>query len=545
MAQELLIVTPDKQTRRVEVDGKTLMLGRAHSNDLCYPEDASLSRQHLRLKMDQAGLWAEDLGSKNGTLLNGQRFSGTEKVRPGDRLTAGRLVITLVDSAQVTADVIFVAAAEETPSATVMTRLEDLLSNEATAPLVRPLAPEDSARRPGFDPMVRLLLKAGRELSSHRPLSELFPLILDLCIEAVSPERGVLLVLEGGRLVPKAVHGEGFRISTTIRDQVLKEKRSLLVRDMAQEEAFREKLSISAQQIHTMLAVPLQTENEVIGLIYVDSGSFVREFTPDDLNLLTFLGNVAANRIEQERLAQLQRENEQAAEIQRRILPARAPDVPGMDLAGHNDPCRTVGGDYYDYIAYDDGRVAVVLGDVAGKGMSAALLMSNLQPRVQLLAEDPKNLGDLISRLDKSLVAHCPSNRFITLFFGLIHPNTGKLVYCNAGHNPPLLVHADGTVDRLPAGGTVLGMIPEIGYEQSEAVLEKDDILAIYSDGITEAANPSGEEFGEERLAELLREKRGQPASDVVDDVIDAVADWTANAPAEDDMTVVIARRTG
>ena len=551
MAHELLIVTPDKRTRRVSLEEAGLTVGRAHSNDLCYPEDASLSRQHLRLALEGQSVWAEDLGSKNGTLLNGTKLSGRKELKTGDRVTAGRLVITLVDpKVEETGNVVFVAGESDTPSATVMTRLEDLLSSEATAPLVgrESATPRPGAPKPGepsaFDPTVRLLLKAGRELAAHRPLEELFPLILDLCIEAIGPERGVLMVLDGGRLLPKAVHGDGFRISTTVRDQVIQEKKSLLVRDMAQEEAFRQRLSISAQKIHTMLAVPLQTEDRVIGLIYLDSGSLVREFTPNDLNLLTFLGNVAANRIEQERFARMERENEQAAEIQNRILPVAAPEIPGLELAGHNEPCLTVGGDYYDYIKYRDGRVAVVLGDVAGKGMSAALLMSNLQPRVQMLAEEELDLGTLMSRLDRSLADHCPSNRFITLFFGLIEPTTGKLTYCNAGHNPPLLVRASGKVDTLPAIGTVLGILPDLGYEQQEARLEPGDLLALFSDGVTETANTKDEEFGEDRLADLLKERREDPAASIVKGVIQALDEFSGPAPAADDVTLVIARRT-
>ena len=348
---ELRIVTPDNQTRRLQVGEKNISLGRSHDNDLCYPEDASLSRRHLVLRVESDGYWAEDMGSKNGTLLNGVRLTGAKRFRPGDRLVAGHLEITLADSDTDSA-VVFVPGSESEPSGTVMTRLSDLLSNDATEPLIRPgRSPAstsaasaespvlEAARGQAFDsPVVRVLLRAGRELGGNRPLEDLFPLILEMSIEAVGAERGVLMLLEGGQLITRAAHGDSFRISATVRDQVLKDKTSLLVRDVQQEEALREQLSISAQQIHTMMAVPLQTEDSVIGLIYVDSRLWMQEFTPDDLNLLTFLGNVAANRIEQERLAQLERENQQAAVIQRTILPGDAPQIPGVDLAGGRAP---------------------------------------------------------------------------------------------------------------------------------------------------------------------------------------------------------------
>jgi len=236
---------------------------------------------------------------------------------------------------------------------------------------------------------------------------------------------------------------------------------------------------------------------------------------------------------------------QQAAEIQRGILPRGQPRVVGVDLAGHNAPCRTVGGDYYDFIPYDDGRVAVVLGDVAGKGMSAALLMSNLQARVQILAELPQNLANLMSRLDQSVAINAPPNRFITLFFGLIDPQRGTLTYCNAGHNPPLLVRADGSVERLKAKGTVLGIFPEIGYEEQNVAFAEGDLLAIYSDGVTEAVDSNGEEFGEERLAQLVAEIREQSSSAVIDAVLERVSEWTDEAPPEDDVTLIVARRVG
>ena len=554
MGQELLIVTSDHKTRRVELEGDNLSVGRAHSNDLCYPEDASLSRRHMVFRHDEQGWWVEDLGSKNGTILNGTRLNAPRLVRPGDRLGVGQLEITMIDSVTDAPEkVVFVQdqSPEMPGSATVMTSLDGVFSDEATSPLLQGFAtaeqgtPSEERGRVFDNPVVVTLFRAARELTGDRPLEELFPMILELSIESVTAERGVLMTLEGDRLVTKAVHGEGFRISTTVRDRVLNEKASVLVRDMAQDEAFREQLSISAQQIHTMMAVPLQTDERVIGLIYVDSRSWVREFSPDDLNLLTVLANVAAIRIEHERLALVEQENKQAALIQQRILPTVAPIVPGVDLAGHNAPCHTVGGDYYDFIPYEDGRVAVVLGDVAGKGMSAALMMMDLQARIQLLSENPSDLGQMMSRLDQSIGPKCPSNRFITLFFGLIDPASGQLTYCNAGHNPPLVVRATGQVDRLNPNGTVLGILPHLGYEQQVQRLEPGDLMAIYSDGITEAQGDNDAEFGEQRLADLLVNKRDEPSATVVKDVLKAVSEWTGAAPADDDVTLVVVRRTG
>jgi serine phosphatase RsbU (regulator of sigma subunit) len=554
--QELRIRTPDNKVRRVTLEGDALSLGRAHTNDLCYPEDASLSRKHLVLERSEEGWSVTDLGSKNGTLLNGERVAGPRLLRAGDRLVVGQLAIACVASSdEPDANIVFVPSTDpDLPSsATVMTSLEGLLSGEAAAPAPSgTVSGEMDAARQFQLPVVRALIRAGRELAGHQPLEELFETILDQATSAVKAERGVLMTLERGKLVPRATHGEGFRISTTVRDRVLQNKESLLVRDVGQELALQRQMSISEQQIHSLMAVPLQTQQEVIGLIYVDSRLFVREFTPDDLNLLTVLANVAAIRIDHERYLQLQRteqrrtrELEQAAEIQRSILPRQPPQVTGLDLAGHNAPCRTVGGDYYDFIPCADGRLAVVLGDVAGKGMAAAMLMSNLQARVQMLTESLVDLATLMSRLDKSLAARCPSNRFITLFLCVIDPRSGDMCFCNAGHNPALIVRNSGAVERLTALGTVLGVLPELGYEEQRGRLEPGDILALYSDGITEATDAEGEEFGEDRLARLLVERRGESAEAVVGAIAGAVSDWCPSEVADDDITLLVVRRTG
>ena len=219
----------------------------------------------------------------------------------------------------------------------------------------------------------------------------------------------------------QANQGQGFRISTAVRDRVLDSGLSILVRDTSIDDAFRERRSIVEQNIRTLMAVPLQTREQIIGIIYVDSPSLLREFTKDDLNLLTVMANVAAIRIEHTRFAEVEqarklmaRDLEQAAEIQQGFLPSVAPPVRGLDVAGHNAPCRTVGGDYYDFFPYGSSRIAMVLGDVSGKGMPASLLMMGLQARVQVLIEEPKSLAEVMTRLNRITSANCPPNRFIT-----------------------------------------------------------------------------------------------------------------------------------
>ena len=545
MGYELVITRPDRKPERVPLRVDETLVGRSHSNTLCFPDDASLSRKHLRIVLEGGDVFAEDMGSKNGTLLNNERLASRRPMGPGDRLSLGQLTLTLVNEGQEPdSAIVFDAGTPMPPDGTVMTSLEGLLS-EQTGPIVREggqiAAP--AAEAAGVDPQgFRAMLRASRELVGHRPLDELFPLILDLSIEAVGAERGLLMVLEGERLVQKAMHGDGFRISSTVRDKVLIDKASVLVQDIENSEAFAKQQSISAQSIQTMMAVPLQTESRVIGLLYVDSRLLVREFGENDLNLLTILANIAATRIEQERLAALERESRQAAEIQRRILPACAPDIPGIDVAGFNAPCQTVGGDYFDYIPYDDGKIGLIVGDVAGKGVSAALLMTNLQAFVQVYAEQCTSPADLVARLDKKISGNTPSNRFITFFFGILDPGTGELTYANAGHNPPILLRKDGSQESLETTGTVLGMLPELSYTEATAQVNRGDLLAIFSDGVTEATDGDDVEFGEDRLSEILREHRQESAERVVDVTVERLKSWSGNAP-DDDITLVVARR--
>jgi len=178
------------------------------------------------------------------------------------------------------------------------------------------------------------------------------------------------------------------------------------------------------------------------------------------------------------------------------------------ELAGFNAPCRTVGGDYYDFFSYPNDCVGLALGDVSGKGMPASLMMMALQSRVQVLAEDPGDLASFMMRLNKATCAQCPSNRFITFFFCVLDTTTGDLKFANAGHNPPIVVRASGEAQMLEGGGPVLGIVPFATYQEQHAHLDPGDMLVLYSDGVTEANNPEYEEYGEERFIEVLQRRR-------------------------------------
>ena len=545
---QLIIRTPDGKSRVVELRGDRIGVGRSSVNELSYPDDAGLSRQHLAVVRHDNGWVAEDLGSKNGTLVNGVRIAEPHLLQPGDRITVGHLTLEFGGTPERGPEtVVFIDNPQEEQlvksPATVSTSLAGVLGAGG---------PEDLSKTPVFQgsPQMRALIRAGKELVEHRPLPDLFQVIMDLSVEAVGARRGVLMSLEGEELVVRAARGSGFQISSAVRDRVLREKTSLLVRDAQVDQAFKERMSIVEHQVRSILAVPLQTNDRVIGLIYLDSPHFIREFTTEDLSLLTVMANVAAIRIEHARLAEVEqaervlaRDLEQAALIQRGLLPIQAPSIPGLDVAGHNTSSRTVGGDYYDFLPYPDGRIAILVADVAGKGMPAALLMSSLQARAQVIFEAPDDLAARVSKLNRVLSTKLPDNRFITFFICVIDPRRGELRYCNAGHNPPLLLRRDGRVEQLAGGGMILGIRPTAQYEEFRRQLEEGDIAVFFSDGVTEASRPDSEEdFGEQRLAELVWQNRGLSAAGVVNAVVESVAAFTAGSPA-DDITVVVARR--
>ena len=553
-SREFVIRDLEGHSSVVTLDQDRVTLGRSTANQLSYPEDIGLSRQHVALTYRDGQWTVEDLGSKNGTMLNGQKLEAPSPFRPGDRIAAGHLTIEFAGagSNMFKRDTVEFVDNEDqfsSTATTVVASLDAVLGPQASKEATMAVDMNKTTVMTG-NPQMWALIKAGRELAGHRPLAELFEVIMDLSMEAVLAGRGVLLTLDGGELKVSAARGEGFQISRTVRDRVLNEKASLLVRDAQLDKGLREHMSIVEQKVRSILAVPLQTNDKVIGLIYLDSPDQIREFNREDLNLLTVMANVAAIRIEHARLNEIEeteramaKDMQQAALIQARLLPDKPPKVEGLDLAAKTVAARAVGGDYYDFIHFSDGHVAMIVGDVAGKGTPAALLMSSLQARVHVLFDESTDLAAKIERLNRTTCANCPDNRFITFFVGIADPRTGDVKYVSAGHNPPLIVRTNGSYEALGGGGVILGILPIAKYQESYAKMEPGDILVLFSDGVTEAADPNDNEFGDERLAQLIHQLRDRPAGEIVEEIHKAVHVFTEGAPPADDITVVIARR--
>lgn len=524
-----------------------LTLGRSLDAGISFPEEKGLSRTHVAFELHKGLETVRDLSSLNGTYVNGERISGRRKLRSGDVVKVANLLVTFESAPGSAASpddsgVTFEEHSTETiTGAEQVTNLQTILHRSATS--TSGAAALDSRRM-----AAEALLRVGRELARNQPLEDLFQTILQVAINAVGAERGVVVTLQDGEPVVQSHVGGELRISQRVRDRVLTEKVSLIIRDVAVDPHWESHQSLVAQGILSVMAVPLQTDEEVIGMLYLDSsaGGAARKFDVQDLELMTVMANVAAIRIERERMVEAQRERElfeaelrRAEEIQRQCLPKSPPQVEGVDLAASTQPCYTVGGDYYDFVPAKDGRLGVVVADVAGKGLSAALLMMNLQARVQVLAAELDDPAAVVQRLNEMLLPICPASRFVTLVFGFLNPATGDFSYTNAGHEPPLLLRRDGGTELLEQGGPVVGMLPELSYETGSCKLESGDALVFFSDGLSEARGPHGEEFGPERIAEAFQSSGNVAASIKLRALGSRVGEWLGGSNFHDDMTVV------
>ncbi len=253
----------------------------------------------------------------------------------------------------------------------------------------------------------------------------------------------------------------------------------------------------------------------------------------------------------QERM-RLQSELDIAREVQRRLFPQSVPKVPGLDLYGVCKAARSVSGDYYDFLKLDEYRVGVVLGDVSGKGISAALLMAAIQSALRAQFYDGFAGGEgpvlaqvstaqVVDRLNRQLYANTPQEKYVTFFFAIYDARTRKLSYTNAGHLPPILFR-NGKVDFLRTGGTVVGLFPSMKYEVGEIRLEPNDLILAYTDGITEPENTFGEEFGEARLLDVAKHALNSPPEVLAETIYRTVDEWTGSPELQDDMTLVVAR---
>lgn len=297
------------------------------------------------------------------------------------------------------------------------------------------------------------------------------------------------------------------------------------------------------------LACPIVSDAGVIGCLNVESDR-VGAFSAADAELLQFFANAAALSIDKallhRQVLEKQRLEDQlkvAREVQTGLLPAAPPVVPGWDIAGVNLPTGAIGGDYFDYVPLPDGRLGIVVADVSGKGIPAALIMATFRTALRTELRRQADVRRVAEELNRALLEPRESSRFVTAVYGVLDPATGSFRYVNCGHNPPLLLRRAGPRELLPSGGPVLGLFAEERFDTGEVTIGPGDGLVLYTDGVVEPADARDQQFGMERLEAVARASIGEPAGRVVDAVVGATRAFTGRDHHEDDFTLVVVRR--
>ena len=559
----------------VELQRLRTTIGRSVRNDL-WTDDPFTSRLHAEIRQRGDGFWLSDSGSANGTYLNGVRLTAPVMLRDRDVFRVGETEIVYVERDETAplkgqTGVLIAPASEATqikPEATIVaaktsvTAVSQVLSsidlNQTTVSGV-PQGADTSAD------ILAVISRVSVALLSSLSLDETLNQVLDFIFAALPADRGYLMLLEKVphhkelELICKAMktrqsgpatENAEVKISHSISEQVLKQGISVLTSDAQHDPRFQQNQSIVLSGIRSVMAVPLIIDSRILGMIYVDSSFGTNRFTEPQLQLLTLIAGVAAIRIDNTRLLEVQAEQKRlanelsvASEIQLRLHPANPPKVAGYDMIGVSFPCYEVGGDYFDFIERKKKRYVIALGDVSGKGTGAALLMTSLHAAVRAYATTPASAPEVVSQINQYIYDNTPSNRYITFFYSELDPATHQLTYVNAGHNPPLLVRASGAVERLEVGGFPVGIMPFGEYAEASVPLYSGDVMIVYSDGVTESVNEGEEEFGEQRLIEVLQKNRTRTAAGIRDRIDEALTRFVGKAKSVDDLTLVIVKR--
>ena len=301
-------------------------------------------------------------------------------------------------------------------------------------------------------------------------------------------------------------------------------------------------------RIEARLAVALRDKSGITGMLLLGAPTDRAAFSGDDRQVLRSCGEHFSLMIQNARLTtrvveeeKMRRDLELAVEVQRRLLPQRVPQSPLTKLSGMSLPARSVGGDYYDFLELPGGRLGIAIADIAGKGIPAALVMSVVQASLRMIAlEGNSTLPQLATKMNRYLYRSTGQNSYATFFYAQIDETTGQLHYVNAGHNPPYLLRASGEIEELPAGGTVIGLFPEMKYAEAVIKLNTGDVLIAFTDGVTEALNAADEEFGEDRLKELLRRVAHLSVDEITPRISEELKDWIGNAEQYDDLTFLL-----
>ncbi len=540
------------------LDGESLVVGRAASADLVI-EDLFLSRHHSRFFRRGDRLFVEDLGSRNGTLVNGRAIAEPTEVRPGDAVQISGSVLTVARPLPASGAAGGFAGSDlggDFPEGdgTVM------MGRDAAA-IFRPAAQllDSAPTAVHYAEQLKILNEVHHALS--RPIHQraLLDLILDRVFDHLRPEQGVIYLkgADGG------LHPQASRSVDDAQDQLLA-SRSLarevagrglaaLVLDAQTDARFAGAQSITLSGVRSLLAAPLLESGAggTLGMIVLGSKITVRQFTEADMELLVSLASVAALYLRNLALAEeaaerrrLADELELARQIQLALLPTQLPTLPGYDLHAGNQPSRGVSGDFYAVTPRRDGaECVVVIADVSGKGMAASLLTASLEAFAAGPIEDGLGAEEICARLSRLLFRRTPPAKYATAFVGVLDLATGACRYANAGHNPPLLVRAGGDVEPLAATGVPIALLATADYTAATVTLAPGDTLVLYTDGIVEATDPDDQEYGDQRLTDLVRRHRADACPALADALEADLEAFVRGTPFADDRTLILLRR--
>jgi serine phosphatase RsbU (regulator of sigma subunit)/pSer/pThr/pTyr-binding forkhead associated (FHA) protein len=519
--------------RTVIIDKPVFRIGRKSESDL-RSIGTDVSREHAEIvRLDDGRFLLKDRGSRCGTFVNDEQV--TERpLRHKDKIRLGR---------SGSAEMVF-----------LNDEAGDSRSSHVTGVI-------------DFRPLTTLLDQL-RSLGSARVLEEVLVLVMDSAIEATGADRGfIMLANDAGELEFKiarargkvTLSGKSFAMSQKIPQEVFTTGREQIVPDLRDADLAGQHLGTVALGIRHVLCTPLRVvryrdqslpaaeQRPLIGVLYLDSREKGQLMSAAARNALDIVAGEAASAIESARLyreatekARIERELQLAAEIQRALLPDAMQSGSHFDVAAASVPCRSIGGDFFDYFNLTEGQFAFTLGDVAGKGPPAALLTAMIQGAFAAQVTSTESPAALIAHINRTLIRRAIQSRFVTVMYGMLAPD-GRLTYCNAGHNPPILMSRSG-VRRLETGGLILGLFPHATYEEESIQLEDGDTLVVFSDGVTEAVDTAGDEFGEDRLLPCIAEDSSSAPSVLLDKILATVRAFSANAAQVDDVTALVLR---
>ncbi len=538
-----------------ELKGAKTVIGRHPDCDIEVTVPAA-SRHHAQIVCVGNDFFLEDLHSRNGTFLNDEQVRARTQLNHGDLIRVAEAVYSFhlheVQNGRP-------ASGEERPVPTFM--VEDDGSSSNMQCVSKMDAPSSGSQ--GTNTSAKVLqtqLEALSEISQRvqrvLELDKVLPEILHcLFLIFAAADRGfIVLKSEDGEFHSRwarlrdSQSQEALPISRTIVEQVMETQQAILSADAAGDERFASSKSLGAVPIRSLMCVPLIDKNgESFGALQIDTIGDRDRFQPADLPLLCSVAAQASIAVETARLHEkvlnqqaVERELELALQIQRSFLPKSVPELPGFDFFDYYEPANHVGGDFYDYIPMPDGRLGIVVADVVGHGVAAAMLTAKLAADVRYKLLSLPEPVDAINELNASLSRDLVEDHFVTLVLAVLAPDSGEVVIVNAGHVPPLHTATDGRVLDVAAeeSGWPLGIETDATYRQCKLQLEPGEIVAIYTDGINEALNVAGEMYGIQRIRDYLR-SAPRDLANLGQGIIDDIREHARGSDQSDDMCLI------